>query len=102
MSCDRGISVGPAWVVANTHPHKEPAAINNLLRQGFEAYCPMVRKRWWPLLLSYPLAMTFTLVYTAEHWVIDVLVGWAYVGLVFLVVGYAERWWAARRSDRLG
>jgi len=59
-------------------------------------FLPMVRRRWWPLLLAYPLSMTFTLVYTAEHWVIDVLVGWAYVGLVFIVVGFAERWWRAR------
>ncbi|HEX5540459.1 MAG TPA: phosphatase PAP2 family protein [Micromonospora sp.] len=59
-----------------------------------------VRRRWWPLLLTYPLAMTFTLVYSAEHYMIDVLVGWAYVGLTFLVVGGAERWWAARRARR--
>ncbi|PZM96855.1 MAG: inositol phosphorylceramide synthase [Actinobacteria bacterium] len=57
-----------------------------------------VRRRWWPLLLAYPLAMTFTLVYAGEHYVIDVLVGWAYVGMTFLVVGFAERWWAARRA----
>jgi hypothetical protein len=59
-------------------------------------FLPRVRRRWWPLLLAYPLSMTFTLVYTAEHWVIDVLVGWAYVGVVFLVVGAAERWWERR------
>ena len=47
-------------------------------------FLPMVRRRWWPLLLAYPLAMTFTLVYTGEHYVIDVLVGWAYVAVVFL------------------
>ncbi|MBQ0896804.1 phosphatase PAP2 family protein [Micromonospora sp. U56] len=58
------------------------------------------RKRWWPLLLAYPLAMTFTLVYCGEHYVIDVLVGWAYVGMTFLVVGLAERWWAAHRARR--
>jgi len=51
------------------------------------------RKRWWPLLLGYPLAMTFTLVYSGEHYLVDVFVGWAYVGLTFLVVGLAERWW---------
>ena len=60
-------------------------------------FLPMVRRRWWPLLLAYPLSMTFTLVYTAEHWVIDVLVGWAYVGLVFILVGLGERWWRSRR-----
>jgi membrane-associated phospholipid phosphatase len=60
-----------------------------------------VRRRWWPLLLSYPLAMTLTLVYSGEHYIIDVLVGWAYVGLTFVVVGVGERWWEARRRRRL-
>jgi membrane-associated phospholipid phosphatase len=60
-------------------------------------FLPMVRRRWWPLLLAYPLAMTFTLVYTGEHYVIDVLVGWLYVALTFLVVGLAERWWERRK-----
>jgi hypothetical protein len=60
-------------------------------------FLPMLRRRWWPLLLAYPLAMTFTLVYTAEHYVIDVLVGWAYVGIVFVVVGLAERRWRSIR-----
>ena len=43
-------------------------------------FLPTVRKRWWPLLLAYPLAMTFTLVYSGEHYMTDVLVGC--VGLV--------------------
>jgi len=61
-------------------------------------FLPMVAKRWWPLMLAYPLAMTFTLVYSGEHYVIDVLVGWVYVGVVFLAVGFAERRWQARRA----
>jgi hypothetical protein len=61
-------------------------------------FLPMVRRRWWPVLSLYPLAMTFTLVYTGEHYVADVLVGWVYVGLVFLGVALAERWWARRRT----
>jgi hypothetical protein len=61
-------------------------------------FFPVVRRRWWPLLLLYPLAMTFTLVYSAEHYVIDMMVGWAYVGVSFLVVGLVERWTAALRS----
>ncbi|HEY0000578.1 MAG TPA: phosphatase PAP2 family protein, partial [Actinoplanes sp.] len=60
-------------------------------------FLPMVRRRWWPLLLAYPLAMTFTLVYTGEHYVIDVLVGWLYVAGVFAAVAFAERWWSGRR-----
>jgi transcriptional antiterminator RfaH len=46
MRCDRGDDVGQSWVAASTHPHKELTAISNLLRQGFEAYCPLVRRRW--------------------------------------------------------
>jgi hypothetical protein len=59
-----------------------------------------VPKRWWPLLAAYPLAMAFTLVYTGEHYIVDVLVGWAYVGATFLMVGLGERWWRRRRADR--
>ena len=61
-------------------------------------FLPMVRRRWWPVLLAYPLAMTFTLVYTGEHYVTDVLVGWLYVAMTFAVVGFGERWWARRRE----
>jgi membrane-associated phospholipid phosphatase len=64
-------------------------------------FMPMVRKRWWPILLLYPLAMTFTLVYSGEHYIADVLVGWGYVGLTFIAAHYAERWWARRRASAL-
>jgi hypothetical protein len=63
-------------------------------------FLPRVRRRWWPLLLLYPLGMVFTLVYTGEHWVIDALFGWLYVGITFLLVGLGERGWAARRARR--
>ena len=33
-----------AWVVVNTHPHREQIAIENLWRQDFVAYCPKIRK----------------------------------------------------------
>lgn len=35
---------GSQWVALATHPHKERTAIENLERQGFSAYCPMMRK----------------------------------------------------------
>jgi membrane-associated phospholipid phosphatase len=50
-----------------------------------------VRRRWIPVLVLYPLAMTFTLVYAGEHFFVDILVGWAYVALTFVVVGAWER-----------
>jgi membrane-associated phospholipid phosphatase len=62
-------------------------------------FLPMVRRRWWPVLLAYPLAMTFTLVYTGEHYVIDVFVGWIYVAATFVLIGWAERWWRSRRAE---
>jgi hypothetical protein len=58
-------------------------------------FLPTVRKRWWPLLLAYPLAMTFTLVYSGEHYMTDVLVGWFYVVISMVGVSAAERGWAA-------
>jgi transcriptional antiterminator RfaH len=33
------------WVVVNTHPHKEAFATENLERQSFSVYCPLVRKQ---------------------------------------------------------
>jgi len=33
------------WVAVHTHPHREHIAIENLVRQGFESYCPMIRRR---------------------------------------------------------
>ncbi len=41
--------------------------------------------RWRWLLALYPIAMAFTLVYTAEHFVIDILLGWLYAIAVFVV-----------------
>lgn len=33
------------WVAVHTHPHREHIAIENLMRQSFEAYCPMIQRR---------------------------------------------------------
>jgi hypothetical protein len=38
------VPVAP-WAVINTHPHREEMALENLMRQGFIAYCPMLRRR---------------------------------------------------------
>lgn len=56
----------------------------------------------WParaLGLFYAVAMSFALVYTGEHYVFDVLLGWAYAIAVFVAVGAIRRAWA-RRSER--
>lgn len=56
---------------------------------------PRVRHRWVRIpLAAFPVAMGLTLVYFAEHYVIDVLVGWLYV------VGAFWFWnrWERRRA----
>ena len=35
---------GARWVVANTLPNREQLALENLNRQEFNAYCPVIRK----------------------------------------------------------
>jgi transcriptional antiterminator RfaH len=33
------------WIAASTHHFKEAVAIENLARQGYRAYCPMIRRK---------------------------------------------------------
>jgi membrane-associated phospholipid phosphatase len=50
-------------------------------------------------LVSYVLAMAFTLVYSGEHYVADIIVGWLYAAAVFAGVGWARRRRARRRPE---
>jgi PAP2 superfamily len=54
-----------------------------------------MRRRWRPFWAAYVLIMAFTLVYTAEHFVIDILLGWA---LAAVVLG-AIAWFTSRRAE---
>jgi hypothetical protein len=49
------------------------------------------------LLAAYPICMAFSLVYTAEHFVIDILVGWAYAAAVFYFGSKLLDRWEARQ-----
>ncbi|WP_354643809.1 phosphatase PAP2 family protein [Kitasatospora camelliae] len=68
------------------------------------AYPMLLALFCWPLagrglrmlLAAYPLAMTFALVYGAEHYVVDVLVGWLYAATAW----YVGRRVMARRQSR--
>jgi hypothetical protein len=53
-------------------------------------------RRGRPLLALYPLAMSFALVYSAEHYVSDILLGFAYAVIAFALV----RWMMRIRSER--
>jgi hypothetical protein len=57
--------------------------------------------RWAkPLLAAYPPAMAFALVYTAEHYVVDVLLGWGYTLVAVWIVSRIPRALAAARAGR--
>jgi membrane-associated phospholipid phosphatase len=48
-------------------------------------FLPWIKPRWLKaVVLLFPVVMLTSLVYLAEHWVIDGLVGWAIVGASFL------------------
>lgn len=55
-----------------------------------------VRPVWRPLLAAYALTMAFTLVYSAEHYFVDILLGWALAAIVLIVINRLES-----RSARL-
>ena len=59
-----------------------------------------VRRGWRPLLVAYPLAMAFVLVYSAEHFVVDILLGWALAAAVSAVMGLLDSWWSRRRASK--
>jgi hypothetical protein len=61
----------------------------------------LVKASWRPLLVAYPLAMAFVLVYSAEHFVIDILLGWALAVIVLLAIRPVESWWFRRRAMKL-
>jgi membrane-associated phospholipid phosphatase len=61
------------------------------------------RKRKWlrPLVALYPLAMGFSLVYSGEHYVSDILLGWIYTGATLVATAAMARGWQAGRARRL-
>ncbi|NUR76936.1 MAG: inositol phosphorylceramide synthase [Thermoleophilia bacterium] len=53
--------------------------------------------RWTRVLLAlYPPAMAFALVYSGEHYLVDIIAGWAYAVVTFFVVSL----WFERRARR--
>jgi hypothetical protein len=70
------------------------------------AYPVLILLFFWPtagsrlrvLLASYAVAMSLTLVYTAEHYVVDVLLGWAYAAAAIALYDAAAAAVRRRRS----
>jgi membrane-associated phospholipid phosphatase len=51
--------------------------------------------KWRIPFAAYAVAMGLTLVYTGEHFVVDILAGWAYAAIVYFL---ASRWWRWREG----
>eukprot|EP01041_Mallomonas_annulata_P025980 gene25980-47157_t len=67
---------------------------------GVAFWLPRIRRRWVrAAMLVYPLVMGVALVYLAEHWVVDVLAGWAVVGMSFALWAVIERRFARRHDE---
>lgn len=43
-SHDADRDIGARWIAVGTHPHRELVATHHLARQGFDTYCPMIRR----------------------------------------------------------
>ena len=71
------------------------AAFPSLHLGGTALFClfmwPRVHRFWRPLLIAYPLVMTFSLVYSGEHYVTDCLAGALAALAVHLLANRVER-----------
>jgi len=52
---------------------------------------PLVTRRWRTALLVYVLLMALALVYTGEHYVVDVVAGWLTAGAAVAVAAAVRR-----------
>jgi membrane-associated phospholipid phosphatase len=89
-------------VLANAQKEgSNPVAAMPSLHEAFAVLVALMiasrlRTRWRYLLALYPVAMGVTLVYTGEHYVLDLVAGLGYA----LAVHFALNRWEARRADR--
>ena len=98
------VGIAPARALFENHGefYNQEAAIPSL-----HAAYPMLlllffwgAGRWARVgLLTYVLAMAFTLVYTGEHYVADIIVGWLYAAAVVAGVSWVRRRQARRPSS---
>ena len=55
------------------------------------------RWKWGSVALIYALSMGFALVFFAEHYVFDIILGWTLAAAVPLV----QTWWMSRRRESI-
>lgn len=98
-----GLKNGASLLSARSHEANPVAAIPSL-HGAFPVLLMLFfwrsAGRWRWLLPLYPLAMGFSLVYTGEHYVVDILLGWLYAVVVYFVGTWLMDRWAQRRAAR--
>jgi hypothetical protein len=60
---------------------------------------PRLNPRWRPLLAAYPIGMGLSLIYLGEHYLIDILLGWAYAAATILIVNWGAERLRVRRAE---
>ena len=60
---------------------------------------PRLGRRWRPLLVAYPIGMALSLMYLGEHYLIDILLGWAYAAITVYAVDRGAEWLRKRREE---
>ena len=98
-----GLQFAAVWFQRQSAGVNDVAALPSL----HAAFALLVAVALWPVakhwalripLALFPLAMGFTLVYGGEHYVLDVLLGWAYVAAISLAFHAWDRWSAQRMA----
>jgi len=102
-SLSRHIGVDLTRIMSSQHFVNKVAAVPSLhagtaLLISMFFWSRLPRWRW--LLVLYPLAMAWSLVYLGEHYASDVLLGWIYAVVVYLAGNRIYDWWVARRAAR--
>jgi hypothetical protein len=99
------ISFSAQWFERQQADVNQVAALPSL-HAGFAmlvcvALWPLLR-HWLArtLLAAFPIAMGWTLVYGGEHYVVDVLLGWIYVGAIVVGLRLWDRWWSGAGLPR--
>lgn len=90
-----GMHLTKGFVQSGIDASNKVAAIPSLHAGEAALVCafgwPLVRRRWRPMLALYPLAMGFALVFGGDHFVLDIILGWAAVALVMVGARWLER-----------
>ena len=101
------VHAAPAWFARGRDVANAYAAVPSL-HAGYSFLLALFvfrlvgreRGPWRWLLFAYPAAMAFTLVYGGEHFVIDILAGWAYALAACALCDRAGARFARRRRRR--